>query len=105
MQAGKLRQRIIIEHRSEAANSFGEVIPTWATLTTVWGSVEPLSGKELLEAQQIASETTHRVRIRYYSSLTTEMRFKLGSRYLEIVSILNLKEAGRELEVLCKEAA
>lgn len=104
MQAGKLRHRLVIESYTQAVDIYGEPIPTWATLVTRWGSVEPLSGRELLQAQEIRAETTHRVRLRYYSGLRPEQRIKFGTRYLHILAIINPRERNAEMELLCKEA-
>lgn len=52
MEAGKLRDRIELQRASVAIDSHGDQVKTWATLATVWGSVEPLSGREFLQASQ-----------------------------------------------------
>jgi len=51
VRIGKLRHRIALQSITTAKNAFGEDIPTWATYSTVWGSVEPLTGRELFNAQ------------------------------------------------------
>jgi SPP1 family predicted phage head-tail adaptor len=106
MRAGKLRHRLTIQEYSKADDSFGEPIKTWANISsvpTVWGSIEPISGNEFFTARQIASETTHRITIRYKEGLDNKMRFKFGSRYFYILSVLDKDEKGVEMEIMCRE--
>ena len=56
MQAGRLRHRITINQKVVARNDFGEEIITWTEVGTFWGSVEPLQGRELLEARQAIAD-------------------------------------------------
>lgn len=104
MNIGALRHRLTFKSTNTTADSFGEVSesPT-TTVATVWGSINPLSGRELLQAQQVQAEVTHRVRIRYRSGLDPSMQIVFGTRTFDIVSIINLEERDREIEILCKE--
>jgi SPP1 family predicted phage head-tail adaptor len=72
---------------------------------TVWGSVEPLTGRELLLAQQVSAEVTIRVTIRYDSgnTVTPQHRIIIGSRTLEIVYVGNPEERDKQLILMCKE--
>ena len=103
MESGKLRYRLEIQSVTET-NADGEVTEAWATDDTVWGSIEPLRGKEIFEAGQVESRATHRIRIRYYSGLTPTNRFKFGSRIFNIESVANVEERNVEIEALCVEA-
>lgn len=103
IEAGRLRHRVAIQSATEAQNDLGEVEKTWATTATVWGAVEPLTGRELWQAQQVSAEITHRVRMRYRSGLTPKNRILFGSRILEINAILNPEERNIDLELLCRE--
>lgn len=103
MQAGKLRHRIAIEDFTTAQDAYGVPIRTWSTNSTVWGSIEPISGREQMEADQIAGEVTHRVRLRHTTNVTNTTRLKFGTRYFDVVSIMDNREIGAELEILCKE--
>ena len=105
MRNGLQRHRLAIRAATEAADEYNQMIKTWATSSTVWGSVQPLSGQELVNAQQVHALTTHRIKIRYISTLTTEMRILFRTRVFEIVSMLDVLERQTELELLCKEVA
>jgi SPP1 family predicted phage head-tail adaptor len=73
-RSGKLRRRIEIQEATETRDSHGGVIRSWSTVDTRWGSVEPLRGRELFEAQQVAPRVSVRVRMRHYPGLTTAHR-------------------------------
>ena len=103
MEAGKLRHVVTVQTASESADSFGEMIKTWGSNSTAWASVEPLSGRELLSAQQYYAEATHRVRLRHNSAVTPSARFKFGTRYLQINSVSDKNEKGAEIECICTE--
>lgn len=74
MRAGSLRHRVAIQEPVETRDDHGGITRTWNTIATVWASVEPLSGTELYEAQQVQSRVTVRVRMRPYAGLTTKHR-------------------------------
>ncbi len=103
MQAGRMRHRIKIQSPVEARNGVGEIITTWATLATVWASVEPLRGREFFDAEQMQAEVSTRVRMRYYPGITAQMRVLWGSRVLEIVTPIDVNERHKELQLMCRE--
>lgn len=92
-----------LQAETQTQGATGEVTSTYATDTTVWGSLEPLSGRELEQARQISEEVTYKSVIRYYSSLTTEYRISHDSRTFEIVNIRNFEERDIFQELLLKE--
>jgi len=103
MQAGKLRHRLILQRDDGTADASGEVVPSWTTVATLWASIEPIAGREVFEASQAQSRATLRVRIRYYSGLTSKHRFLWGTRILNIDRVINLLGRDAEMEILCYE--
>ena len=103
MRIGKLRHRIEIQTNTPTDDTFGEPIASWATDATVWASIEPLAGRELLRAQEIASEVTTRIRVRYTTDATPAKRIKWGTRYYEIAAVIDPSERHAEMELLCVE--
>ena len=104
MQAGKLRHRIELHRNVPKRDATGQEIETWAKYATVWAEVLPLNGKELLNAQQISAEVTHRVNIRFYSEdIKPEHRVIHKGRTLEIVAALDMAERRRSMQLMCKE--
>lgn len=99
-----MRHRVELQSFSTAQNAFGEEVRTWTTFATVWASVEPLQGRELMEAQQINAETTIKIMLRYNATIESVHRVKIGSRLLDIVSVVNPQERDEHLVLMCKEA-
>lgn len=98
MRAGKLRKYITIEQRGTGQDAAGSQVSTWTTVLSAYASIEPLSGRELIAAQAIHNETTHRVTMRYRSEVLAKMRVNLGGRYFNILTPpRNTEERGREM--------
>ena len=103
MRIGKLRHRVELQRQAENRDGYGQPIRSWATFATVWGSVEPLQGRELEHAKQITAETSHKITIRYQDSLNVENRVVYGDRIFDIEAILNPHERNEYLLLMCKE--
>lgn len=111
MRAGWLRHRVEILAKEASRDSFGAEVIAWVTVATVWASVEPLRGREYIEAKQGQVEVSHRVVMRHWLELGgtgvpgPEMRLRLeGGRVLEIESVINPLERGEGLELMCRES-
>ena len=105
MRAGLLRHRIEIQSPIPGQDSYGGYDETtWTYVATVWAAIEPLKGKEYWDAQQVNAESDIRVRIRYRPGISPENRILAGSRVLNIQSVIQPLEGGREIQLLCREA-
>lgn len=100
---GKMRTAIAIQERIETRDTFGGPTLTWSTVATRWGRVEPLSGRELWQAQAARPDVSHRITLRHYDGLTPRHRLLVGSRVFNIESVLNIEEKGRVSQVMAKE--
>jgi SPP1 family predicted phage head-tail adaptor len=103
MKAGALRHRVTIQQLTITQGPSGDLVEAWTDVATVYGAVEPLSGREYWQAQQVAAETSIRVRIRYRPGMETTMRLSHDGRTLEILSIVDPEERHRELQLMCRE--
>lgn len=105
MDIGKLRHRLKIYNKGTITrNGTGEEIPAYdALVATVWGAVEPLSGREFLEATQVQADVTFRIRIRYRNDLRPEMRVVEGSHTYQIEAVLDQFGERKELHLMCHE--
>jgi SPP1 family predicted phage head-tail adaptor len=92
MQAGKLDRRIAVERATTAKNDFGEEVPTWAPLSTVWAQVLPISDQERWRASEVSATVSTRFRIRWGLGVTAEDRIVYEGRVYEISGV---KELGR----------
>lgn len=103
MDIGELRHRIVLQSKTDTVDSHGQVVQTWATTTTVWGSVQPLTGQELIVANSLQSQISHKVTCRYIGVVTTLQRIQHKGRTFEILSVANTDERNRELIIMAKE--
>lgn len=103
MEIGKLRHRLDLQTFTETRDSHGGVTRDFSTFATVWGSVDPLSGKELLDGMQMESQVTHRVRIRQRTDIKPKDRLLHRTRLFEILSILDIREKTEEQILMCTE--
>lgn len=104
MRAGKLKQRLVIEYATRAANAIGEVVDTWTTWKTVWAEEVPDLGNTTYAAKQLNTDATGKLKIRYVPGVLATMRGKIGDRVLSFLSIINVNSENRELHILYKEA-
>lgn len=103
MQAGKMRFRVTIQQLGSGQDSYGQENGTWADYATVWAGIEPLQGREKITAQQIDAEVSHAVTIRYKAGVVPKMRIAFGSRYFNIISVLNTFEQNFEMKLMVTE--
>jgi SPP1 family predicted phage head-tail adaptor len=105
-QAGKFRYRVAIQQEvtgSPAKNDFGEPNTSWEALATVWAAVEPISGREFWAQQQVQSEISVRIRIRYRSDVEAGMRCLYSGKYYYIKAVIDTMEYHQELQLMCSE--
>lgn len=75
LNAGRLRQRVRIEKPIFTQDpETGALVETIQIIGTVFASIEPLSAREFIAAQQTQSQITARIVIRYRAGLTADMR-------------------------------
>lgn len=103
MQAGKLRDPIVIQSPVVARSDYGEPSKSWSDFASVRAEVEKLSGTELVSAQQVQPTAKYRVRIRYYPGVVETMRVIWQERTLGILDVDNVKGRNREMILLCGE--
>lgn len=104
MRAGALDQRIDIQQVTETRDSYGGVTDTWSNYAaSVPAAVKTKSGNENFLAQHVVTESTHIVDLRYRSGVTTKMRVKWGTRYLDIIFIDDSLRRKGKLMLVCKE--
>lgn len=98
-----MRHRVTIEAPVDGVNEFGERVVTWSTVETVYAAVEPVRGREFFAAEQVQSEVSHRVVMRYRAGMTTRMRLLHLGREFHINAIIDVDERHRELQLMCRE--
>lgn len=103
MRSGRLNKRIEIQAPVQSRGSGGGVTTEYVPFALVWASVEPFVGREYHAAGQAQSEATIRFRLRWLDGVTTAMRIRLGEGLYDIVSVINVFERNREMQLMAKE--
>lgn len=104
MRLGKLDKRVSFQVRVSLKDAAGQKQEGWEQIGSMrWASIEPIGGRELLAASQVQGEITHRIRCRFFDGLTAAHRIVFKARVFDIQSVINPRERGVELEILCKE--
>lgn len=103
MRAGQLRHKIKIQAKTTTRDTNGQALEAWTDLHTVFGRIEPLSGRELLNAKAINPEIDHRITVRYVNGITAKNRIAFGSRVFQILSAICPEEKKAELQLMAKE--
>lgn len=101
--SGILRERVTIQQKNVARDGFGAEVITWDTVATVWAQVEPLVGREFLEAQRQGAEATTKIRIRYGTTVEPEMRVTYRTHTYNVQSVIHVQERKREVVLMCQE--
>ena len=68
INAGKYRHVVTLQTKADNQNSYGETIDTnenWVDYFKTRVAILPISGKEVMSAEFMNSEITHRVHMRY----------------------------------------
>jgi SPP1 family predicted phage head-tail adaptor len=108
MSAGEFRHRIEVQTSTVTGyDSHGGEIVSWATTSTIWASVQTLTGRKLEIARQINTRASVEVRTRLCSTgtggFTTDNRLLFGSRILEPIYTVNEHERNITLMGVCSE--
>lgn len=103
VRIGRLKDRVRLERISETLAASGQPANEWVLVTTAWAGIEPISGRERIAGDQVMSDLTHRVMMRYRAGVTPKMRLVNGARVLEIVSVIDTNNRHEQLELLCTE--
>ena len=103
MRSGKLRRRLVIQQAVETQGTTGEMATTWSTFATVWGSVEPLRGREFWAAKELQAEVTTRIRIRYLEGVTPKMQVVDGDKLYWIEAVIDPEMRHIQMDLMCVE--
>lgn len=100
IRAGQLSSRVVIESSTTADNEFGEAVPTWSTLATVWAQVETMKGDEKMASGAERTESPVVFTMRHRSDVTTDTtRLSHDSAIYDIESVENVLGKNKLLRV------
>lgn len=106
IDAGKLRKRVSLQRISKVPDGGGGYDTSWSEYAQAWAWVKPLSGAEQLVGMQLEASITHDVIIRHRDGVTAADKIVLeNSRELNILSVIDIEERNRWLQLRCQEGA
>lgn len=108
MKIGALRHRISIETVALSQDQYGGVHRDSTTpFVTVWGEVQDLSGQELYTAEELHTQITTRITVRFYPGISPAMVARVfmdqRDRTFDILSVTDPDGRRFMLELSCKE--
>ena len=105
VRAGPLRHFVTIERLATAKDERGQEIEYWAEVTGVWADIRQAGGREAARGMQIVAEATWVAETRCVPGLDIrhEDRIRYGNHLLEVLTVRDVNERRRMLEIQMKE--
>jgi SPP1 family predicted phage head-tail adaptor len=104
-----MKQILHIEQRTVGNELAGEEAETWVRILREWFDIQPLTGREYVEAQAVQSNVSHKATCPFFAGANSKMRLTLGEnantpeRVFNVESVVNVGENNRLLEWMVKE--
>lgn len=102
----RFNRRVTIQKVTETANSYGEMIESWALYAKVWAQILPMNGREFFEASQEQEEQQLRIFTRYSNSMAKVTPQKYRITYdnvtYDILSVIDRNFDERLIEMPVK---
>ena len=102
MNIGELNRRIEVLEFQEDRDDFGGVVGEWVIIGRVWANIIPKNNGETLTNQQVKSNQTVKITVRFYAGLSTKHRIKYLDKLYEIVGIIDKETFHRWTEINAK---
>lgn len=103
MRAGTLNKVIAIRGLTETQNDFGEVVEGYTTKVATRSSVEPMTAKEKFVSNMPFTEQYYKFTMRFVPDIKESDSILYNNDNYSIVSICNIKEQQRELEIIAQK--
>jgi SPP1 family predicted phage head-tail adaptor len=98
-----MRHRVTIEEPVRTGDEGGGADISWAPVVTVWAEIQPKTGREVFESDQLGGRVTHDVRMRFRAGVTPKMRIVHNGRSFDVRFVVNVGERGEWLICACEE--
>lgn len=103
MRAGQLNRTVTIRTVTLVPDGGGGNTETPTDVTGIPARVEPLDGRELVEAMKTGMQRPHRFTLRYRTGMTGATRIIYALRTFDVKSVVDPEERHRELVILTEE--
>lgn len=103
MRAGSLNQRLTLQVPATGLDAHGQESTSWQTLATVWGSAQPLRGRDFVAAQQVQATVAVKFSVRYSAALLGARRVLWrGEAYDVQGEPIDVAGRRESLELMCE---
>lgn len=103
MRTGLMRRQITLRTMTQTPNPMGGYTETVSDIAGIPARVEPLEGRELIEAMQTGMQRPYRFTIRYREGVHGSTTLLYDSRTFDIKSIQDPEAKHRELQLMTDE--
>ena len=111
MAIGKMVHSVKLQQPSRSADTGGGAVVTFSDVATMFASIKPQGGSEVLFGDQLEGRETYIIKIRFRQNVTNKFRvlyaFTTGganySRTFNITRVENVGERNRYLNLYCTE--
>lgn len=110
LAAGDLPHRITIKANSPVFDEYNRSKKgndNWKPIQpvgTFWAAIEPLNGREILLAKEVAPTATHLIRMRYAAGITDEMQAYYGDEAFDINAVIDVLKRKVQLKLYVTES-
>ena len=95
----------IFEQVTDVRRAGGGRDPTWAIKFSTFAKIMPSQKNDLLEAQNLTQQVSHKIMIRFQDGLTSDMRIQFKDRFMFIKSFINIDEQDKFIEIKALESS
>lgn len=99
VKVSRLNKRVTFQSFNKNRDSAAGFTDEWTDYATVYGNIQPVSGREYMEGAAMQVEITHNITIRYRSDIKRDMRVICNGRTFEIEHVINYNEANKYLVI------
>jgi SPP1 family predicted phage head-tail adaptor len=101
--ASAFKHRIAFQATTQTSDGAGGFTEQWATVATVWASIEPARSFEKFVAMQTETHVTHKIMCRYNPLITTAKRALFEGRIFDVTGVINVNEDKQYMQIMATE--
>ncbi len=102
-KTASLRHRITLQSKTQTPDGAGGYTTTWQTITNLWAHIKPVKSTHTLQNNKQTTTTTHEIKIRHRTDITTDMRFTHNQKIFSILSIQDREGKKQWLTCICEQ--
>jgi SPP1 family predicted phage head-tail adaptor len=103
VNVGAMRHRVTVQNFTTTTNALNQRQKTPTAVGEYWADIVSLTGRELVRAQQVNAEITHKVTMRYQGEIKASYTLLFNGRTFHVLWVDNVGQRNRELHVYCNE--